>query len=104
MQDLASSDDEVIGELGLHRLSDSDFNDGYIFDEEDINWIKKLEINRNGDYEETINNFKLIIKHDHNLKNRLMYNEFNHRETTLLPLPWRAGTGLMDFVDSDDSD
>lgn len=103
MTDLASSDKEVISDLGISKLASLDFNDGYKFDEEDFDWIKKLTVNRDGKYEETIDNFRLIIKHDPNLKGRLMYNEFSHRESLLLPTPWRAGTGLMDFIDSDDS-
>lgn len=69
----------------------------------DLEWVKLLEINKQGKYEPSIPNFELIIDNDPRLKNRFYYDEFEDRTFGMLPLPWEEGNRMRDLKDIDDS-
>jgi len=45
----------------------------------DVSWLKGLKKNSSGNYEKTLTNFVLILRHDVRLAGRLSFNEFSHK-------------------------
>lgn len=69
-------------------------------------WIKSLETEgKSAVIRSTINNVVLILRHDQNLMDRFVYNEFEKREMIVQPLPWdKPGVQFpRAFVDNDDA-
>jgi len=71
---------------------------------DDTNWLKRLEMNKQGEYLCTIENVRLILTHDPNLKGITGYNLFNFKLTVLRSVPWRKVTSDTNtWADVDDS-
>lgn len=52
-------------------------------------WVSELETEgKKGKIKDTISNAVIILKNDENLKDKLAFNEFEHREVAMFPLPW----------------
>lgn len=70
MLHLASTDAKVIHELQLFKL-DPTITTG------DTDWTKMIEVDKDGDNCQTIDNFLVILRNDPNLKGKFSYNEFD---------------------------
>lgn len=81
----------------------ADFSEFADTPEIDLSWRKLLTLDRQGNVEETIPNFELIIDNDPRLKGKFYYDEFEDRTFGLLPLPWEDGDRARDLKDIDDS-
>lgn len=109
MQDFAREDEGVKKTLGIERLEalegDFDFEDGSVEgdSESDLSWVQKLDYNRRGDLESTINNAYLILENDPRVAGRIKYDEFANRIVVIDDLPWRKAKISRDWTDRDDS-
>ena len=71
---------------------------------DNTSWMTKLEMNNRGEYLDTIDNVKLILTYDPNLKGITGFNTFNFKLTVLRNPPWRKVTPDTNaWVDLDDS-
>ena len=69
----------------------------------DSPWTAKLEVNRRGEYLETVNNLMLILLNDSELKNCFANNLFTSRNCLIRDLPWRKIKDNPFWTDSDDA-
>lgn len=97
MRALAMKDKEVKYKLGSEKLAEAfaDFKDfadtGEVGEVEAFNdeWLKEMDIDRQGKYVNTINNVALILDNDPNLKGCFGKDEFGGKKMVLRNLPWR---------------
>lgn len=69
---------------------------------EDLNWLKKLDVDKKGNCYNTIQNIVVVLTHDARLKDCLAWNDFDKKEIVMRDLPWRKVKRLSrEFVDSD---
>lgn len=72
--------------------------------QEDLNWIKKLEISATtGRPVKTIDNVLIILENDPQLKGKIAFDEFANRGVVLGPLPWDKREEQRVWTDADDS-
>lgn len=65
-------------------------------------WMKELTVDLKGNYQSTIDNIYLILKHDPQLRDKLYFDEFEARLIVKRELPWRKVTRqTRDFTDDD---
>jgi predicted P-loop ATPase len=90
MLELVQNDKETKLTIGTEKLeiAKNEFCDEVI-GEINTEWLTELTTNKKGEYETTIENVKLILLNDPNLKGKIAYNEFNFKLTALANLPWR---------------
>ncbi|WP_196605793.1 virulence-associated E family protein [Pectinatus haikarae] len=102
MQRLAADDDKTKILIGQERLAEAqtDFKNVKTDNGE---WLKKLDINKWGAYENTPKNVKVILENDPNLKNCLGSDEFAHRWIILNNLPWHDKSKGVVWRNEDDS-
>ena len=68
--------------------------------EDDIDWTKKLEITKQGNIENSLNNVLLIMQHDENLQ-AISFNKLSEEVEVLGEVPWkRKGIGWRDTDDA----
>ena len=71
-------------------------------DEESLNWTTKLELNnQTGAIKPTIDNFRIILENDPNLKGKFALNEFAGRGEVLGTLPWNPLKLRRAWTDND---
>ncbi|WP_068786636.1 virulence-associated E family protein [Paenibacillus phocaensis] len=70
---------------------------------DDLDWMKKLEINSNGMYLKTVDNVLIVLENDPALKGKIAFDEFANRGLVLGPLPWDARTERRPWGTSDDA-
>lgn len=103
LQDEAMQIPEVREELAkanFERLKDR-FDDP----DEDYDWVGQLTCNKNGKFDNTINNVQLIMEHDAGLRGKYFYDTFKERMTVCGDLPWRKLADRMTttWTDTDDA-
>lgn len=103
LQDEAMQIPEVREELAkanFERLKDR-FDDP----DEDYDWVGQLTCNKNGKFDNTINNVQLIMEHDAGLRGKYFYDTFKERMTVCGDLPWCKLTDRMTttWTDTDDA-
>lgn len=103
LQDEAMQIPEVREELAkanFERLKDR-FDDP----DEDYDWVGQLTCNKNGKFDNTINNVQLIMKHDAGLRGKYFYDTFKERMTVCGDLPWckLADRMTTTWTDTDDA-
>lgn len=83
MQDFVSKNGKVRETLARERQEDAvrDFQD------DNVDWQKTLEIDKQGRVKDTITNIATIIRYDSNLQN-IVYNEFKDTIDVIGELPW----------------
>lgn len=105
MQDFARDDAGVKRTLGAEKLAD--IEDDFEFTENetefDVAWTEKLNYNKRGDLESTINNAYLILENDPRVAGKIKYDEFANRIVVTKDLPWREMKVSRDWTDRDDS-
>lgn len=98
MNELAINDSKVSLILAKERAESAiaDFN------EQDLNWTTKLELNsQTGTIKPTIDNFRIILENDPNLKDKFALNEFAGRGEVLNALPWNPSSQRRAWTDND---
>lgn len=103
LQDEAMQIPEVREELAkanFERLKDR-FDDT----DEDYDWVGQLTCNKNGKFDNTINNVQLIMEHDAGLRGKYFYDTFKERMTVCGDLPWckLADRMTTTWTDTDDA-
>ncbi len=100
MCSLANSDKTVLRILDEERRETAiaDF-DGL---ESDENWLGRMQRNGNKVLQ-TINNCKLVLFCDLQLKGKFGLNEFTNKNMVLGVLPWNEAAGVREWTDSDDA-
>lgn len=103
LQDEAMQIPEVREELAkanFERLKDR-FDDP----DEDYDWAGQLTCNKNGKFDNTINNVQLIMEHDAGLRGKYFYDTFKERMTVCGDLPWckLADRMTTTWTDTDDA-
>lgn len=83
MQDFVSKNDKVRQTLARERQEEAvrDFQD------DNVDWQKTLEIDKQGKVKDTITNIATVIRYDGNLQN-IVYNEFKDTIDVIGELPW----------------
>jgi len=72
------------------------------FDEADLDWTAKLDVNKQGDIENSLNNLALIMKNDDNLQG-IAYNKMTEGIEILKKAPWVRERLTSSWTDADDS-
>lgn len=96
MCELATDDPEVRLSLGTERMQrlEEDFPEMDWPDEEvNLDWVKKLKLDKSGTVLSTSENVKIILENDVLLKNKFAYDAFENREIAIGNLPWRKIEG-----------
>ncbi len=91
---------EDLAKANFERLKDR-FDDP----DEDYDWVGRLTCNKNGKFDNTINNVQLIMEHDAGLRGKYFYDTFKERMTVCGDLPWCKLTDRMTttWTDTDDA-
>lgn len=71
--------------------------------EDDYSWLSSLAVDRNGNYEKTVNNMILILQNDPALKGKIATDEFANRGLILGKVPWDQSGIKRQWVDDDDA-
>lgn len=105
MLEFAISDSRVVTQVGTERIAGAmtDFADSTDEDEEpDMTWLSLLEINKQGEYLNTIANVAIILENDPNLKGCFATDEFRRKKLVRRNLPWRKVTHDTVYVKDED--
>lgn len=72
--------------------------------QEDTNWLKKLELSpTTGKPNKTTDNIIIILENDPNLRGRIAYDEFAVRGMAMGDLPWNKNSDRKPWTDVDDA-
>lgn len=118
MQEFCTKDEKVRRQLGAERLQDAAADFETYIDEaeradalstseepENTDWIALLDVDKKGNYYNTIANVSVILENDPNLKGRFALDAFTYRRMVLKNLPWRQVTKETCYiVDEDEMD
>lgn len=105
MVELAMTDERVRQTLGEERLAEAAEEFGEV-PKGDLEWVKKLEVNRKGAILPTIDNILIILENDPRLAGKITLNDFSHQPVAKGNLPWRKVGNQRDgepWRDSDDA-
>lgn len=103
MTDFAAGDSRVRKRLGMERLQETKGEFSEVYEGEDqLDWVKDLEVDKKGNILPMANNCLLVIQNDSGLKG-IAYNEFKNSRDVRLPLPWRDEKDLSMWRDSDNA-
>lgn len=109
MTGFAMKDAAVRKTVGTEKLNEAreDFNEILAVEvmeaEPNNDWMADLDMDKKGNLQSTINNIVLILENDPKLKNRIAYDEFEHRMIATRDLPWRKITHETRYlIDRDD--
>jgi predicted P-loop ATPase len=100
MEEHAMKDKRVRKQRGEEKLQDAKADFASVDDTEDeqtpadndMSWMEELEMDRKGNYYNTIDNLVLILENDPRLKGNLVYDQFEQRPIARRNLPWRKVT------------
>lgn len=105
MVEAAAKDTKVRKQLTGERIAEAknDFEfDVEIVEEENDEWLTKLELDRKGNIVGTHNNIKIVLDHDNKLKGCFAFDEFRARKVILKNLPWRKVQNFSRFLCDED--
>ena len=110
MSQLAFNDEKVANRMRQEKLQEAQrvFNtDGPEKAEDaepdDLEWLSKLTVTANNEYEKTINNVVMILQHDPLLKGKIATDEFASCGMVLGSLPWDSCPDKRRWTDTDDA-
>lgn len=103
MMEFVSHDERVRVTIGEERMAQAKELFGDYEDPDDTEWLKKLKTAKNGSYETTIANLKLILQNDPNLKAIHGRDRFRDRLTTAGKFPWAREDTCSVWTDTDDA-
>ena len=110
MEELAISDLEVKKVLASEKLASSkyEFNDGFEDIEpapqqleDDLEWMKELEVDRKGNILSTAGNISTILAKDSRLKGVFRLNLFDRKRYVFGALPWKNTKEVRTLEDND---
>jgi len=109
MVDFATKDPAVRKLMGQEKLQEAkseffDIEEPEILDNEEDDWITQLEVDRKGNYYNTIDNIAIILANDPFFKNNIAFDEFEHRAVAKRDLPWRRVDHKTRFLTDRDDD
>lgn len=89
---------QVLENVGLTHSEGTEY-------EENDEWKERLEVDKKGNVQATIDNIVLVLENDPRLKGAFAFDEFESRPVALRRLPWRSvnGPGGRYLRDSDDA-
>src|SRR5690606_29282915 len=91
-------------EQAVEAFQDSVVQSGEVPAEQDLDWIKKLEISATtGRPAKTTDNILIILEHDPLLRGKIAYDEFAVRGMAMGALPWDPREGRRQWTDVDDA-
>lgn len=90
MKHLALEDAEVSARMAKERLEEARqaFSSDPVTEEEDLDWIRLLAADGNGNYKKTINNAVIVLENDPLLKGKIATDEFASCGMVLGAVPW----------------
>lgn len=102
MQKLAREDNDVKQRIVAEKVESAaeDFAD-VEYEEKEPDWIKKLNIDKQGNILNGLDNIVTILLNDIQLKDRIIFDEFDQRETAVKALPWRTVENDPHIKDAD---
>lgn len=103
MEDFACKDTAVKKTLATEKLQSAGEDFADIVLESDDNWLEKLEADKKGNYLPTIENIRLILENDPNLKDCFAIDTFSNKKVLKRLPPWRKNGENRFLVDSDES-
>lgn len=94
MKDLVLEDSKSKKTLAFENIKDAKYefevnNDPENVEQEDLEWMKELEVNTRGKYQSSAINLNLIMRNDPRMKKVFRYNIFDGRKYVFGNLPWR---------------
>ena len=93
MEDFARKDKKVKMTLGVENLANAryDFaNEPEIIEEDNVDWMQELEVDKSGKYLPTATNISMILANDSRLKDKFKKNLFESRDYIFDSVPWRT--------------
>lgn len=91
-------------EQAVEAFQDAVVRSGEVPAEQDLDWIKKLEISATtGRPAKTTDNILIILEHDPLLRGKIAYDEFAVRGMAMGALPWDQRTERRPWTDVDDA-
>lgn len=106
MEELAAADSATRKLLGKERIAATreDFEGVGQEEEEDDEWLEKLDTDKKGKPTNTISNIRLIMDNDPKLKDKIALDLFSMQEVAKGHLPWWASTpASMELTDTDEA-
>jgi len=107
MSRLAKNDDQVGTRIAQERFEETQQVFGLGEDqerpEENIDWIRQMKMDGNGNYAKTINNVVLVLEHDPLLKDKIVTDEFAGCGLLLGSVPWDATEEKRRWKDADNA-
>lgn len=70
---------------------------------EKIDWLSRLAVDGNGNYQKTVNNAIIVLQNDPLLKDKIVTDEFANRGMVLGSLPWNSEPGKRQWTEADDA-
>jgi predicted P-loop ATPase len=113
MEEHAMKDKKVRKQRGEEKLQDAkvdfadvkdDVGETVAVEDQDLSWMEDLEMDRKGNYYNTIDNLVLILENDPHLKGNLVYDQFEQRPIARRDLPWRKVTTDTRYLTDRDDD
>lgn len=104
MRERANQDPEVRSLRAREKQAEIRAAFGPVEVEDDENWMGLLDIYaQSGKYKPTIDNVRIILEHDPNLKGGFALNRFSGRGEVLSALPWDSAGKRRPWEDNDNS-
>lgn len=104
MCDFATEDSQVKANLITEKMKEAQEAFASPLEEDEDAWTSKLQINKNGAIEATINNIVCILENDPNLKGSIAFNEFKGIPCLVGKTPWRTCTDKSNGSQWEDED
>lgn len=106
MLEFAAEDDKTKALLSKERFEGlrEDFEGVDLEDEDALEWTALLDMDKKGNLKNTIENIKIILENDLNLKKRFRLNEFEKREMVVGGVPWDKDKAARCMTDLDDAE
>lgn len=101
MEELCRKDEAVKGLIAEEKFSSAIFEFEGEFDQDEerapeqdnLEWMKGLDVDKNGDYRSTAPNLNLIFAHDYRLCDKFKRNTFDGKTYVFKGVPWRKIIG-----------
>lgn len=110
MMNFVQHDERISEYLAQERLHRAQEEFGIIEDDSDdttstvdSKWMKKLKVNKSGEFDNSIPNIQLILDNDPLIKGKLAYNEFSYRMMRRGAVPWNSDKRHTPWTDDDDA-
>ena len=103
MSEFASKDELTKKQIGTEKLAEAklEFTEAEKAEEYNDDWLKKMEVNTKGIYENSANNINLIIQNDRCLKAAFYLNLFDNKRYIIRSMPWRTIDKIEPLKDVD---